>query len=124
MKNSFKTFTKCLKNIITLSDITGKDPRLLFQKQEIQKTLLGGIFSIIIIISMFAGVGYFGKELFIKSNPITIFSKVFDYNPREYNLTLKTFNLFFGVSDAHYQYYMDPTIYNIEVSWLNKTTYP
>jgi hypothetical protein len=107
----------CLK----LTDIFGVEPKLLYNNSSKHTTVLGGILSILVGITFALGFYAFGKEIFLKELPTTIFSNEYRTSPERFNLTQDKFNFFIGVQNTNVEYYIDPSIINVKVA-LEKYT--
>jgi hypothetical protein len=110
-----------LINCLRFTDIFGVEPKLLYNNSSKHTTVLGGILSIIVGITFALGFYAFGKEIFLKELPTTIFSNEFSKAPERFNLTQDKFNFFIGVQDINFDYYIDPSIVNVKVA-LEKYT--
>lgn len=116
-KNSDSTFS-----IIKHLDYLGKRPKLMASSDsDTHKTFIGGILTVILTLLTLVGLSYFGKELFLKTLPMVIYSKSYDEDPPQYNLTQDKFNFFIGIQDKDFNYYTDTSIFNITIYNFNAT---
>jgi hypothetical protein len=100
-------------------DFFGVKPKLLINSSPKYKTLIGGSISILVTCLIIAGFIYFGQELIQKQNPTVISSSIFQENPDNYALSPENFNFFIGIQDSNYNYYIDPTILKISITFNN-----
>jgi hypothetical protein len=110
-----------LVHFLKLIDLFGVEPKLLYKNSTQYKTSLGGFLSIIVGITFALAFYAFGKDIFEKELPTTIFSNNYYISPERFNLTQDNFNFFIGIQGTDYEYYIDPTIINVNVAF-NKFT--
>jgi hypothetical protein len=110
-----------LIHCLRLTDIFGVEPKLLYNNSSKHTTVLGGILSILVGITFALGFYAFGKEIFLKELPTTIFSNEYRTSPERFNLTQDKFNFFIGVQNTDTEYYIDPSIVSVKVA-LEKYT--
>ena len=112
----------CISKFIHLLDIIGTKPKMKVGTDSRHTSLLGGILCFFLYILMFMGLLYFGRDLVEKNDPITSMSTDYDVTPRRFNLTNDVFDFWVGLEDSSYDYYIDPTIYNIHTTLAIKLT--
>ena len=61
---------------------------------------------------------YFGKSLFIKKNPSLNQIEINNYSPENINLTENKFFLAFAIQDNNYSNYINPSIYEVEATFV------
>lgn len=108
-------------NFFKKIDFMGKGYELSFNGSTQYKTLTGGFISLVLACLLIIGSVYFGKEIFLKNNPVVIPSyEIFN----DFNKTSTTNELFFmvGVQTPFYDYYIDDSIYTIEGNYYGYTT--
>ncbi|KAL4466678.1 hypothetical protein ABPG72_016795 [Tetrahymena utriculariae] len=105
-----------IKKQVTSVDIFGQNIQLLYQKRPQHLTFFGGLITLANgILLIFVGYQY-GAELFLKQNPVTNFSEERIRQPEQYNLTLNTYNMAFGMQDPNtFNQFIDESIYTIKV---------
>ena len=64
---------------------------------------------------------FFGKSLFIKKNPSLNQIEINNYSPENINLSEKKFFLAFGIQNYNYTNYIDPSIYEVEATFIKIT---
>jgi hypothetical protein len=103
-----------MKRFIKFCDFLGFSPKLHVNKQEIYKTTVTGLLSIIVILISAMCVGYFGSELFLKSTPLVVVSRDVneDFGPLE--VSNKGFLFLLGMQDQSGVFYIDRTIFSVE----------
>lgn len=109
------------KSIVSL-DYFGNQPHFLYNSLQKHQTFLGGLMSIFVYILVGLGFFAFGKELILKESPAVISSAEYLEVPERYNLSLSNFGFFYGVQDKSYSYYVDPTIYTVDIKLLKFLT--
>ena len=87
-----KTNENYLMYFLKLIDMFGVKPRLLYKNSTKYKTSLGGFLSIIVGIAFGLAFYAFGKDIFEKELPTTIFSNDYYISPERFNLTQDNFN--------------------------------
>lgn len=112
-----------IKNFFEAIDFTGKEPKLLTKQKNQFKTVFGGILSLLIYMIIAAATFYFGQELYLKQHPITVTSVTFDVDPPVTPLTFDNFALFVGLEDSSFNYYIDNTIVNVSIQFVNQSAY-
>ena len=63
---------------------------------------------------------YFGKELFERKQPRSLFSKEYQLNPEFAQIGPKNFPIAFGVQDFTYAHYIDESVYYLEATIKTK----
>lgn len=101
-----------MKKLIQFIDFMGQKPKLLINKSNKFKTVEGGILSCMLFILTMIGVIYFGQEIYHKRLPLLIFSKEYDDDPEQFNMTNYKFSMMFGIANSS-QYYFDKSVYNL-----------
>lgn len=104
-------------------DQMGITPQFLINRKTEYKTLTGGILSILLIIFYIMACIVFGEELIKKQNPTVLISSIFQNEPEQFNLTKKNFGFFVGLQGSDYEYYIDPTVYNLKMRLRTKRSY-
>jgi len=104
-------------------DQMGLIPQFLIERNTKYKTLTGGFLSLILMILYILACILFGQELYLKQNPTMVISKIYQEEPELFNLTQKNFGFFIGLQGSDYEYYIDPTIYNLNMRIRSKKTY-
>lgn len=106
------------KRGIRFIDFFGVKPKFMIDKSSKYKTFIGGILSIFIAGLILAGFAHFGRELIDKVNPTVISSAFYQPNPDEYALNYDNFNYFIGIQDSSANYYIDPSIVTLGMSYV------
>lgn len=102
---------KAIGSIISYFDFLGHSPKIKVYSKSCYKTTIGGLLSFTIAMLTLIGISYFGKELFLKENPIAIESiKEYD-KVGPFNLNNKEFEIYAAVEYANYTYFNDPRIF-------------
>jgi hypothetical protein len=103
-----------MKRLIKFCDFLGFSPKLHVNKQEIYKTTVTGILSIIVAIISAMCVGYFGSEMFLKSSPLVVVSREVndDFGPLE--ISNKGLLFLLGIQDQSGVFYIDRSIFSVE----------
>jgi hypothetical protein len=104
------------KTILHSIDLFGVKPRLNFNNRDKFNTKTGGAISILFFMVLIMGCIYFSQELFNKQKPSVLQADIYDSYPRQFNITPDRFSLFYGLQDTDFNYYIDPTIYQLEVT--------
>lgn len=99
-----------LKSFLQFSDMLSKSPSLKVNEKSSYRTYFGGIISIIIIILTICSIGYFGKDLISKKDPIAIVS-AYEFDNISFNISPNDYYLLLAVEDSNFSYYNDPTIF-------------
>lgn len=102
-------------NLILLTDQLGLALGFKVEGKTKYNSISGGILSILIYILCVLTYFLFGRELYLKQDPTVIQSNYFENDPRLFNLPSKNFNFFVGIQDIDFNYYIDPTIYTLEI---------
>jgi hypothetical protein len=105
-----------MKNILLSIDQFGVKPELNFNNEDKFNTKTGGVISILFFIVLILGCAYFSQELFNKQKPSILQADIYDSDPMRFNITPDNFGLFLGIEDKDFNYYIDPTIYQIKAS--------
>lgn len=106
----------CLLNKIVAIDFLTSPPNLKVNQQNAYKTFAGGILTIIIYVLTAIGIGYFGQELFFKTEPFVVASdKDFD-EVGPFEVKVDSFYFYTAVQDKDYFFYEDPTIFEIKAN--------
>ena len=114
--------TNCITSYICKLDFMGFNPQLKIEGESSFKTIFGGLISISIFLLTFAGIIYFGKELFNKREPIALISYI-DYDKvGPFKMDNENYNFFVAVEYANYTYYVDPTVFNF-IAYQNVIKY-
>ncbi|KAL4427060.1 hypothetical protein ABPG74_021167 [Tetrahymena malaccensis] len=105
-----------IKKQVASVDMFGQNIQLLYQKRPQHLTFFGGLITLANgILLLFVGYQY-GAELILKQNPVTNFSEESIRQPEQYNLTLDTYNMAFGMQDPNtFNQFIDESIYTIVV---------
>ena len=99
-------------NFLKKIDMFGQQIQFNFNKKTKHKTLLGALFSFFLIILVILSIYYFGEEVIIRKNPITLKTEVYVSQPEAIALTQKNFPFAFGLQDGDtYEHYIDEEIY-------------
>lgn len=101
----------------------GIPPQLLIDRKTEYKTLTGGILSLFIFIFYLLACFFFGEELFLRQNPTVLISSIYQEEPELFNLTKNNFGFFVGLQGSDYEYYIDPTIYSLNMRIRSKKSY-
>ena len=109
----------CLSSIVSAirkSDFLGESPKLKVNGLSSFQTFIGGFISLVLIILSLIGVGYFGKELFLKENPMVIQSiKDFDIvGPFKFGLS--SFDIYAAITDKDFNFYLDERVMEFTAS--------
>lgn len=99
-----------IKSFLKFTDMLSKSPSLKVNEKSSYRTYFGGIISIIIIILTIGSIGYFGKDLISKKDPIAIVS-AYEFDSIGFNISPNDYYLLFAVEDSNFSYYNDPTIF-------------
>lgn len=110
-----------LFRILRLIDMFGVKPKLMYNNSSRYNSILGGFLSILVGITFALGFYAFGKEIFLKQLPTTIFSNEYYTSPERFNLTNDKFNFFIGIENINFEYYIDPSIINVKLVFNNIT---
>jgi len=92
------------------------------KKKPKYNSLTGGVFTILLFFLSICASFFFGKELYLKQDPTVILSNFFENDPAPFNLTKNNLNFFIGIQNTDFNYYIDPTIYTIKISFNQITT--
>lgn len=106
-------FSSALKQSLLSIDILSYSPGLKINKRSIYQTLMGGLSSVLLFAISLTGIVYFGRELYLKNEPIAIVSakEYDDVGPFEMNE--KKFATYIAMEHKNYTFYNDPTIFNL-----------
>jgi len=105
-----KSFLQKFSKII---DLLGQKPKFLIEGKEKFTTMISGILSILIYILAALACFFFGRELYLKRDPIVIVSNSFDNSPRDFNLTKEKFAFFIGIQNSESSYQIDERIFSV-----------
>ena len=77
------------------------------------KTFFGGIMTILLAITYFIGVIYFGSELWLKQKPIIIVSASDFAHPFPISVNDESFNVYTAIQDENSMEIVDPKLYRV-----------
>ena len=100
-----------ITSTISFIDFLADSPKLKVNSCSSYRTFIGGVISLILAILSIIGSFYFGKELFLKENPMAVESiKDFDViTPILWNSD--NFEVYTAIEYANYTYYNNPRIF-------------
>jgi hypothetical protein len=104
-----------IAGVVKYIDLFGVEPRINIQQKAKYNTVLGGVISIFIYITIILGFVYFGQELVVKRNPTVIVSNQYDVEPQRFNLTKDKFNFVLQIQDGNSYAYVDYSIFTVKV---------
>jgi hypothetical protein len=94
-------------------DLLGQKPKFLIEGKEKFTTMISGSLSLLIYILAALACFFFGRELYLKRDPIVIVSNSFDHSPRDFNLTKEKFTFFIGIQNSESSYQIDERIFSV-----------
>ena len=86
-----------LKKYITKQDKFGSQIKFAFKKNQIHRTFYGGIFTLFSYILIILVSFYFGQDLWIRSNPNTVFSEEIVDMPERFDINHESLSFVFGL---------------------------
>lgn len=106
-----------IKNLLKKLDFNSYYPTLKIDQSDSYKTTFGGFISIALIILHVIGLIYFGKEMFLKNEPIAIISAK-DYGdlPPPIQVNNNGFNFFLAVNTGEMITFIDERIYTVRAT--------
>ena len=112
-----------MQDLIRACDFLGFNPSLHIKGETRYKTLFTGVISIAIVLVSLLSSGYFGSKLFERNSPLLITSiESIDKFP-SYQVSNKGFMFFIALERPDYSYYADKSIFTVQASTLNLTTW-
>ena len=111
-----------LQSLITKADVLSNSPQQRVNKETSYKTLMGGLIIISIFILTFIGIGYFGRELFIKEQPFVVISDREYEDVGPFEVKINSFYFYVAVQMPDFTFYNDPTIFEF-VAYIDKWYY-
>ncbi|KAL4432652.1 hypothetical protein ABPG74_004945 [Tetrahymena malaccensis] len=109
-------------------DIFGIGIAIRFNHQPTHNTRFGGFVTLMILTIIFFQLTNVLYGLFTQKNPQVIQSEDYVFQPEQFQITPKSFNMAMGLQDINFNQFMDETVYKINatqhnlVKFLNKTT--
>jgi hypothetical protein len=104
-----------IKKSISKLDILGSEQTFTINYKQKYQSFAGGLISSLLYLSCLLTFYYFGKELYLKSNPSVLLTIDHETNPEEFLLTPQNFSIFLGLQDPEtWMYYIDESIYSME----------
>jgi hypothetical protein len=111
------------RRILNSFDYFGIKPRIYIHENTKYKTTIGAIITLIIYVTITASFLFFGSELIKREKPQILKSEYYYTDPDAYRLDPDNFFFFIGLQDKDYNYYIDPSIINVQVKSMNVTRY-
>ena len=106
---------KQFRKYINELDIFGLKIQLNYKRNETHKTVFGGFLTIILYCLFGIAIYYFGKELYEKKEPTTIYNEEFIENPKSFFINNRTFPFSIGLEDGNTsRHYIDEQIFTLE----------
>lgn len=120
---AFSRFEVCFSNIrmnllenikkgVVFADTISQSPSLNVNRLPVYKTMTGGILSIVIHITTLLGLGYFGKEILYKNEPVSIDSSK-EFSSLEFNVKKNDYYFFIGIENKAREYFSDSTVFEM-----------
>lgn len=97
-----------LSNKIKYMDVLSEPPRLKRSKEDKYKTFIGGLFTVLVVLTSLTGTIFFGMELILKRKPaiVTADKQFKDVGPFE--ISNEQLNVLLKISDAKFSDLTDP----------------
>ena len=113
-----------MKRLLSSVDIFGYSPRLTIKKQSENRTIFGGIMTILIVVLSVIAIYFFRQEIIFKESPSVNLSTESYNNPDKINY-FDNFELILGIQNPNKEMEINDKIFyvkaNIFTTLVNKT---
>jgi hypothetical protein len=112
------------KSLFETMDLFGYEIKMNVKGKETFKTILGGLLTILILLTIAYVIWYFGNEIIFKRRPYLITTDYNDSDPLRINFTDSNFMMAVGLTDINSLYYLDESIFTVQLKHniINRNT--
>lgn len=114
-------FFKMFKSAFQKADFISPPPNLKIEGKESYKTAFGGFINILLTILSIVGTIYFGKKLFVKTDPVVVRSEMEGHQVGPFEVNNSGFNIFVAVEYPNMTYYVNERVFTFNATYeVNK----
>lgn len=90
-------------------------PKLGIDNEFQYRTKFGSLLSFLLLGIVGVATWVYGKDMYYKSNPNSIFTEETTTHPSKYKINKDNLNFCFGITDFKNRYFIDETIYELKL---------